>query len=333
MKRPDCTWNAPGLAVIVGLAMGTPATAQSFLSRQDRDMLTSDRLSVSAYGGLLTGMAQEFVFDTTGNTISRLDWRSSISVVGGEANIRIVDTLKVHIGGYTSLGSGNGAMDDYDWLYTSSVSATSSNWTHWSTSPNTQTLGARMLEADLRYQLLDWRTSRGERMTFDLLGGLRYTAMNWTANGGTYVYSTGGSFRNSTGALPDTPVISYEQNVYLPYIGLGTDWTNGRYETAAEITGTLFGWGNARDQHYLRTLEITQNFTSMAMISARFMAGYRVLPNVTLFGRLDYQQIFLTKAPGTYRDYGSGVTTTYNYPVNGTLSQTLVLAAGLKGRF
>lgn len=93
-----------------------------------------ESLTVSASGGMLSGKSHEMVYDeVTGRKISQLDWKlKNVAILKGDISWDAYSFLTLNARGWTSMASGSGHMDDYDWL-----NDKQSAWTDHSSHPAT----------------------------------------------------------------------------------------------------------------------------------------------------------------------------------------------------
>ena len=81
-----------------------------------------------------------------------------------------------------------------------------------------------------------------------MIAGFRWYNVSWTAAGGSYIYSSGGGFRNDVGSFAaGTTVINYEQWMKTPFLGLGGTMDFGRWSIDGSVIGSLWGQGSDRD--------------------------------------------------------------------------------------
>ena len=86
----------------------------------------NDRFSVDLGLGYLQGKGQEFVYDGD-YKVSQLNWRiQDAAIVKGSAQYRFNHWLSAQVSGWTTLGTGDAEMDDYDWLI-----PTQTRWSDW----------------------------------------------------------------------------------------------------------------------------------------------------------------------------------------------------------
>ncbi|EAT0258334.1 omptin family outer membrane protease [Salmonella enterica] len=77
-------------------------------------------LDISLSAGWLGGERREYVYDTiSGRKLSQLNWKiRSVPVLKAGITPGVGYRLTVDIGGWASLSSEYGVIDDYDWLGT-----------------------------------------------------------------------------------------------------------------------------------------------------------------------------------------------------------------------
>ena len=168
-----------------------------------------DSVTVSASGGMLSGKSHEMVYDdVTGRKISQLDWKiKNVAILKGDISWDAYPFLTLNARGWTSLASGSGHMDDYDWM-----NERQSSWTDHSTHPATNVNYANEYDLNVKGWIL-----QGESYKAGVTAGYQESRFSWTATGGSYNYDNG----TNTGNFPaGERGIGYSQRFSMPYIGL-----------------------------------------------------------------------------------------------------------------
>ncbi len=332
-----------GLCIFVALltlalgAFGSVASAQSIDRQTTASAALSDRFSAELYGGYLKGLSHEFVYDAaTGKKISELLWSiDNATVAGLSLGLRPVERLKISVGGWMPFSSSN-TMDDYDW-----IAPGFDDWSHWSHHSDTKLHRAYMLDARAAFTLADFQRRpdpekrwQVKKASLDLIGGYRWFKLDWTAYGGSYIYSSGGGIRNQTMVFPDgQPVISYEQWWEAPFVGLGGRLAIDRWTLSAELIGSLWGKGRDRDDHHLRTLLFEESFSKVRMVALNVGIDCDLTPRLSLFTRFDYQKFFEGRGETTTTDYSTGEITVDGGDAAGADFYTALYSLGLKLTF
>ena len=329
-------WACLG-AVLLGFpwAAGPAAAAPAVDPRTTAVATFGERFSAELYAGYLKGQSREVVYNAaTGQQISELFWSIDRAYVAGlTLSARPVERLKLSIGGWTTVSSSN-TMDDYDWT------TGFADWTEWSHHSDTKLHQAYMIDARAAFTLASLKEPpeagpprRIRHASLDLIGGYRWFKLDWTAYGGSFIYSSGG-FRNRTMQFPESQaVISYEQWWEVPYLGLGGRLGLDRWTLSAEVIGSLWGKGRDRDDHHLRTLLFEDSFSPVSMIAVNAGVDYDLTQRLSLFARFDYERFFEGKGPTTTTNYRTGAVLTDNGDAAGGDFWTTVYALGLKLRF
>lgn len=262
------------------------------------------------------------------NNLSLLKWESTAPMASIDAKARFGDawTLRGHI---DAAMSGDSTMTDYDWIPPFSTSLDMNNWSDRSISPNTS---------------LDWYLNGSvavgrdlpisDALTVNVNGGLQYTDVEWTANGGTYIYSDL-AFRDSTGSIPDGPGVRYRQQ--LPTVFLGTDATvkDGPWSLEASGKAGLVVYGRSTDWHYLRDPPRYQvdylDYAQVLQADARL--GYDFSDHLGAFVEGSYQKMFSGQVPTDYFQMSNNALLIHDDHIGGAELDTWSLKAGLKGQF
>jgi outer membrane protease len=317
-----------------GIALAAVCTASTALA-QDFDMtLAEGGVTFSGSVGIIGLEAKEWVFAGPGSTdhLSLLIWQSMAPVLTTGLDVTLPD-------GWTIIGSaqiakgGDSYMEDYDWYGPDFIDYEDGNWTHRSQSDDTNLdwyfNGSVALGKDLAVS---------DQVTVNLRGGFKYTDVQWTAVGGSYVYSDqtidnpGNNFRAYSGALPDGPGITYRQQLPALFAGLDTEivhdaWTFG---FGAQV-GVIFH-GVATDDHWLlvppRRFIDSLDIAPTAALSASVEYAVTDQVNVSLAGTVD--KVFLARGDSQYDD---GVLTGSCTNCIGAELISGTVTAGIKGTF
>lgn len=88
----------------------------------------TDSLTVSTSPGLLNTEANEYVYDRNNRKVSQLDWKAeNTPIIKMAVSWDLLSRLTLTARGWSTLSSGTGTMDDYDWLKPDQT-----KWTDWS---------------------------------------------------------------------------------------------------------------------------------------------------------------------------------------------------------
>ncbi len=269
-----------GLAATSQAAQDVFATADS--KKVEKTVFERAGITVSAriQGGYLTGEANELVYwpDEGGHTASKLTWKiDNIYMLGTGISVSPLRWLKINADVYVNVVDGNGTMDDYDWLIPGR------DWSDWSHHENTDVTRGIIWDFSSEFTPTP---DAPVRVTGIL--GYRMDFWEWEARGGSYVYSMN-EFRDIQGDFPgDELGITYGQNFYVPYIGLGFIGDFGSFILKARILGSPLVWGTADDTHHMRNLETEDTFEYESWMGVDIAGEFEITPNVSLQLAMNY---------------------------------------------
>ncbi|MEX7609506.1 omptin family outer membrane protease, partial [Enterobacter asburiae] len=200
-----------------------------------------DSLAVSASAGMLSGKSHEMVYDeATGRKISQLDWKiKNVAILKGDITWDAYSFLTLNSRGWTSLASGSGHMDDYDWM-----NAKQSSWTDHSSHPATNVNYANEYDLNVKGWIL-----QGDNYKAGVTAGYQETRFSWTATGGTYNYDNGAYQGNFPAGERG---IGYSQRFSMPYIGLAGQYRFNDFEFNALFKFSDWVRAHDNDEHYMR---------------------------------------------------------------------------------
>lgn len=252
-----------------------------------------DKFSISAGIGYLGGQSNEYVYEQDGSKLSELNWKiQGASVIKGEMNVDFLPWFSANMNGWTTMGTNNAQMNDYDWL-----DPQQSNWTDWSHHPDTDLNYANNIDLNVRGWLL-----QNQSYKLGATVGYQLNEFDFIANGGCYNYGNG-SF---TGCFPtDQPGIGYYQTFDSVYLGLVGKYRTERFELNATLKVSPWVHANDVDEHYARGITFTESGDNSQFTSATLNAGYYFRQHAKIFFEAEYNQYTNGKADTTYTDrYG-----------------------------
>ncbi|CNI45645.1 outer membrane protease [Yersinia frederiksenii] len=237
--------------------------------------LNSDSIKTSIALGFLGGESKEYVYDTdNGQKLSELNWKiKNTAIIKGDISWDAFNWLTLNARGWTSLASSSSGMDDYDWL-----TPGQSNWSRWSTHPNTQLNHANEFDVNVKGWVLNTPKYR-----VGTIFGYQKTRFSWAASGGSYSYDNGARTGNIP---PDTPVIAYNQQFSMPYLGLAGMYRYQDFEFNALLKFSPWVTAKDNDEHYARNLTFHDKSNNSRYYSATVDAGYYVTPNAKVYTEL-----------------------------------------------
>lgn len=228
--------------------------------------------------------ANELVY-SDGDRISQLIWESDVPIVTLSGRIDLSPQWFLSSGLKLGFG-GNSFMADYDWL-TYAPSYAFDDWSHRSLHPVTT------LDHYVDFELaLGHDFELQDKLTLDLHAGLKYTNVQWTAYGGSFVYSTYG-FRDDVFAMPDSMAgATYEQRMPGAFLGLGGEWREGNWTLSGHARGGVAFRVEAIDDHHYTDYRFTDSFDQMPFVSLAVRADYRIREQASLFVAGSYDHYF-----------------------------------------
>lgn len=134
---------------------------------------SSESFAVSTSAGMLSGKSHELVYDTnTGRKVSQLDWKiKNVAILRGDISWDAYSFLTLSARGWTSIASGSGHMDDYDWM-----NSNQSGWNDRSSHHSTNVNYANEYDLNVKGWLLQTETYKA-----GVIAGYQETRFSWSA--------------------------------------------------------------------------------------------------------------------------------------------------------
>lgn len=251
---------------------------------------TSVKANEIVYGQPITGYPPDY-------KLSHLIWEVNNNpvLIGGLSYTR--DRTRLILELQTAVTEGDGVMDDFDWQYIGL------DWSDWSHHEDTRLTDYNSL--DLK---LDYRFHGSDDSAWRFLFGYRESSWKWAARGGSFIYSTFPTdFRDVSGSFtPGLPVISYEQEFSMPYVGIKYEGENGkwRYDFQYEYSN----WVSLKDtdHHVLRDLLFIGDFNDGEMSAYKIGVAYKINSQLEGFVRYDDLEYEELRGSTLYRDSNTG---------------------------
>ncbi|EQA1620781.1 omptin family outer membrane protease [Enterobacter asburiae] len=281
-----------------------------------------DSLAVSASAGMLSGKSHEMVYDeATGRKISQLDWKiKNVAILKGDITWDAYSFLTLNARGWTSLASGSGHMDDYDWM-----NEKQSSWTDHSSHPATNVNYANEYDLNVKGWFL-----QGDNYKAGVTAGYQETRFSWTATGGTYNYDNGAYQGNFPAGERG---IGYSQRFSMPYIGLAGQYRFNDFEFNALFKFSDWVRAHDNDEHYMRDLTFREKTTDSRYYGASVDAGYYVTPHAKVFAEFTYSSYEEGKGGTQIIDTNTGDSGSIGGDAAGISNHNYTITAGLQYRF
>lgn len=306
------------VATIITILSGSANAASSQLIPN----ISPDSFTVAASTGMLSGKSHEMVYDAeTGRKISQLDWKiKNIAILKGDISWDPYSFLTLNARGWTSLASGSGNMDDYDWM-----NENQSEWTDHSSHPATNVNHANEYDLNVKGWLL-----HDENYKAGITAGYQETRFSWTATGGSYSYNNGAY----TGNFPKgVRGIGYNQRFSMPYIGLAGQYRINDFELNALFKFSDWVRAHDNDEHYMRDLTFREKTSGSRYYGTVINAGYYVTPNAKVFAEFTYSKYDEGKGGTQIIDKNSGDSVSIGGDAAGISNKNYTVTAGLQYRF
>ncbi len=197
-------------------------------------------VAISLSTGVLNGEGKEFVYGD-GDTVSQLNWDlKDVYMLGLESSVGLGEKWTFNLGAWTNVNDGTGYMTDYDYF----------DYETWTISDEYLDKSKSNSDVD-RVVMLDTNLSRNvyrsNNFFLNTSFGFRYDNFKWGAYDGYGTY---------TSDFPDIDVefygdaVSYEQELYVPYIGLDATYNLNKWSFNTYVKGSCWAFGEGEDTHH-----------------------------------------------------------------------------------
>ena len=308
--------------IVAGMMMAAFSGAVYAGSSQVTPDFSPESLTVSASAGMLNGKSHEMVYDdVTGRKISQLDWKiKNVAILKGDISWDAYSFLTLNARGWTSLASGSGHMDDYDWM-----NAKQSSWTDHSSHPSTNVNYANEYDLNVKGWIF-----QGENYKAGVTAGYQETRFSWTATGGSYNYDNGAYQGNFPAGERG---IGYSQRFSMPYIGLAGQYRFNDFEFNALFKFSDWVRAHDNDEHYMRDLTFREKTSDSRYYGASVDAGYYVTPHAKVFAEFTYSSYEEGKGGTQIIDTNTGQSGSIGGDAAGISNHNYTITAGLQYRF
>lgn len=276
-----------------GLAISSLSMATETLDAQTKNPALKSNLAL----GFLAGESKEFIYHPTngGKKASEIDWKiDSAIILKGDLSYDLFSHLTAGIRGWTTLTSGNGTLDDYDW-----INDNQSGWSHWSHHEKTDLNYAN--EIDLN--LIAWMIKTPDYKLGATLG-YQKTTFSWSGYGGYFDYDDEQGGRDRFTLPNSSKIFGYRQSYSMPYIGLVGAWRYHDLEFGGMFKFSNLVQAKSNDNHYDRDLIIRTKGRNSLHFSAVLNAGYYIMPQTKLYAEATYTRNEEAKSGIEWREAG-----------------------------
>jgi outer membrane protease len=304
------------IVTIVAFASSDAACAAGPFKDNERQEYKTERVSADMAIGVMSGKANEFVFDSNGALISKLIWKyDNNAVLSGGVAVTPFQNFTIGLRGRTSL-TGASTMDDFD--FPGAICGVTGPLCQ-SHHENTTLKTATSVDVGAAYALYN-------RAQFKLSGvaGYRWDHSAWDASGGTSNYAP---------PFPNVSVIAYDQWWEAPYLGVEVAGRWERLSLQARAIGSLLAHSDDRDDHKLRTLLFSDDFRRSDMVSTNVKVAYEVFQRASVTIAWDYDRWFTAKGSTVMQNYATGSTQLFPGDAAGASSETHTISLGLQYKY
>jgi outer membrane protease len=311
------------------LFLGAFCLSSSAAFADNMNTVAFDSFRLTGGFGLRNIYSNEFVYNSpSGSRLSQLIWDSKgikTFDLGIEAEVRQGWTVKANF--QTGLG-GNGHMIDYDWISPFNAGLGDDQWSDRSLHPDTRL--DHLLEAGIEVGKDVFH--KGDT-NLNLGAGFKYTDVQWTAWGGSFIYSNGGA-RNDVGNFgATTKVITYRQKLPVIYAGINAKSEFEQWTIGGSLRGGVTVGAEDQDDHWARNLRFIDTFPSAPVLSLSVSLDYEFAPQFSFYTNASFDKIFRVKGDTTTIDTTGATATSVTKNTAGTDYESASIFIGLKAKF
>lgn len=242
-------------------------------------------------------------FATSGRKLSELTWEAdSVKMLGIGYSVNVSDYFKVNLNYKRNFSTSSGMMDDYDWIDSNNPGT----WSDWSTHPDTDVDLVEHIDINVEKEIYNDETN-----SINLVLGYKDENTDFTAYGGTYIYSSSGILRDQTGSFSGKG-ITYKHNVSMPYAKLEYVYSEREYKLFAGVSYSPKVSVEDYDTHHLRDLQFDSTFEDGKYKG--FNVGLEYRYDKSLSFDLEYNKAIYEEIKGNTKrtDLTNGSSVTYD---------------------
>jgi omptin len=288
--------------------------------------VTEGPVTMTFDAGLANLYAEENVF-SDGREVSRLDWESKgVTLLRGSLSVEILPEWSIRAEGKTGM-NGNGHMTDYDWIAPNYTSQADNGWSHRSIHPDTRLDHYYSGSVEINRTFVN----DNGRLLSAGLGG-RYSDVQWTAYGGSYIYSVFNP-RDLSGNFADGERgITYRQKMPAFYANLRGTQTFGAWTLSGGVEGGVLLRAKALDDHWMRDLRFTDSFDYGAMYGGNVAVGYNLTDKISLYANGAVEMTKFGTGDTNVRSTANGASADFTESA-GAQFMAASVSLGIKGSF
>lgn len=283
-------------------------------------------ITASLDAGVLNLKATETVH-IGGSKLSELEWETKNAMaLRGSLGLELAPGWRVKAEGRVGF-EGDGYMTDYDWVWPFSRDSSKDNWSHRSQHDDTRLDHYFSGSLELNRMLLD-----DPQQYLSAGVGFRYTDVQWSAYGGSAVYSLFSRRDLSIKFNDGEKGITYRQQIPVFYGNLTGGQRFGNWSLNAGVEGGAMVYAKATDDHWMRDMRFTDKFDVAGMFGVKAGVAYDLTENASIYLDGAYDYTSLGRGDTHYSGAGAGNLSSEKNAGGGDL-QSIFVGAGIKGRF
>lgn len=195
--------------------------------------------------------------------------------------------------------SNDAQMDDYDWMIDDI-----SDWSHWSTHPNTVLDNYTILDLSIHHRL-ESKSSIEQNVIF----GYKNIEKSFRAYDGSYIYTedrnaTNNYFRNDIGTFSGLS-ISYDESFDSVYMGISLKKRFPHFTISGIFKYSPIVYATNRDNHHFRFFVNENEFEFTTMTDIGLEVEYPIKKNISIvynYQNVNYQETRGTTTRTYYKD-------------------------------
>ena len=288
---------------MLSLLLFEQATCFAFMAGRGQRLITSKYKSTTySFGSstiLLNGEGKEYVYspDLNGMKVSDLRWESkNIVMTGGELTMQYGESFTLNGGWWRRMSSQTGTMTDDDWNAVDGLQDSSDPrvQTNFSESKSDLTEGSAY---DVNGSLTVMKMMQNN-LHVRAIAGYKKEQWKWEASDGYWIYmqelveNRGDAILGvGTAGSIDGVGIRYKQDMTIPYIGVGMNYTGERFGLEAHAIYSNRVELEATDEHLERNLKTEDSFSDGEYWAIGLNHTWNLGPKLFLVGSLELEKI------------------------------------------
>jgi outer membrane protease len=252
-------------------------------NQNNSDTLNQNSLSIGI--GEISGVAHEILYNY-GKKTSHLEWNfKDVKMLNANYHRKFYESYGLNVGYANSINEGNNksSMIDSDWLLSAPYNDGNKYpelWSHRSFSKIT-------VKQIQKFDINGYSNELDKNLFLKL--GYRYEKYKFNDNAYNYIYSNN-SFRDTNNSFGGSRAISYQQNFYVPYIGLEINKKFFNDKIIFNIFGNYSPFASAKDidLHHMTNTKYTGYFDNIKYYNWGANLSTKIYQDLYLGTSFDY---------------------------------------------